>query len=321
MLVALGLALLTGCCWCLIGIVLSQAADRGLHPALMTALTGLGVAALTAILIDWSAIAGKAQTMVVVSMSISGLAMTAGMIALQAAMQRGGHGAAWAVAQSGLAWPFLVAVLIHGERPGLLPWLGLLCIIASLLLLAERRVELPLDQERTVGHAGVRSSVERPSEHPGSVAPITWFPLACLAWLMIGLQQSAFQWPSLTSDAPDPAGIRVPLMCAVGGLSATLLLVSSQSSRRGPRPRTSLRIVVLFALLGCTANVVAQPAIARSSDLLAALGSGGIAFPVAIATCITLFVLYSCFHRGERPRPRACAGLACCLSGVVLMSL
>lgn len=296
---ALGLALLTGLCWCLIGIIFSQAAERGLHPAVMSALSGLGVAVVTATWIDWPALGGTGHGTLIISMVVSALAMTVGMIALQMAMRHGKHGAAWAVAQSGLAWPFLVAVLIHGERPGVLPWVGLACIITSLGLLAERRGER---QHQATG---------------------PWFSWAMLAWAMIGLQQSAFQWPSLTSALPDPAGIRVPLMNAVAGVSAAVLFIGTRRLSRpsGGRQTTSSWIIVPFAVVACAANVVAQPAIVRSSDLLAGIGAAGIAFPVAIAACIALFMVYSSIHRGERPQARAGLGLTCCLAGVVLMSL
>ncbi|NRA58838.1 MAG: hypothetical protein HRU13_12055, partial [Phycisphaerales bacterium] len=185
MIIAIGLALVTGVCWCAVGTAFSQAADRGLHPALLNLLCFSGIALVTAVLIDWSHIA-HTTPMVVVSMAISGLAMTGGMAVLQLAMKRGGHAVAWAIAQAGLAWPFLSAVLIHGERPGMLPWIGLLGIVASLALFAQR---------------------DRSTETDGTQP---WFPLALVAWALIGIQQSAFQWPSLASPTPDPAGVRLP---------------------------------------------------------------------------------------------------------------
>lgn len=295
MLTALALAILAGACWCLIGIVFSQAADRGLHPALMSAVSGLGVAVVTATWIDGSKFGGPDQDVVIVSMVIAGLAMTLGMVAVQRAMTLGGHGAAWAVAQAGVAWPFLVAVVIHGERPGWAPWIGLAAIVVSLALLAGRRTGEPAASGR-------------------------WFPWAVLAWALIGLQQAAFQWPSWRGVDPDPAGLRVPLMCAVSGLGAVVLLAVMPQDR-SVAERLPWRWVAGLAILACAANVAAQPAMVRSGDLLAGLGAGGLAFPVAIATCIALFAVYAIIQRGERPAPRTWLGLTCCLMGVVLMNL
>ena len=295
MIIAIGLALVTGVCWCAVGTAFSQAADRGLHPALLNLLCFSGIALVTAVLIDWSHIA-HTTPMVVVSMAISGLAMTGGMAVLQRAMKRGGHAVAWAVAQAGLAWPFLSAVLIHGERPGILPWIGLLGIVASLALFAQR---------------------DRSTETDGTQP---WFPLALLGLGLIGIQQSAFQWPSLASPTrssrrpPPPAVLqrRPDVPAAADALAAGL----------GPaEERTRWPAIIGFALLGCGASLIAQPAIIASSDHLAAIGLAGIAFPIAIATCIALFSTYSCLHRGERLAARTYAGLGLCLTGVVLMCL
>ena len=296
MLIPLGLALLTGACWSAIGIVFSQTADRGLHPALMNLLCFGSIAVLTSIGIEWSAV-GDTTSATMVSMCISGVAMTGGMAALQSAMKRGGHGVAWAVAQSGLSWPFVTAVLAHGERPGLLPWIGLGCIVASLALLAER----PSASDADVGQR--------------------WFPLALLAYILIGAQQSAFQWPSFTSETPDPAHVRLPVMFAVAALSALPLLLLRRKRATNDERRTRRTTIAMFALLACGASSIAQPALIHCSDLLAAVGAAAIAFPIAIATCILLFTAYSCLYRGERPHRRTYVGLVACVTGVVLMCL
>lgn len=296
--IALALALLTGACWCAIGITYSQAVDRGLHPAVMTCLCGLGVAAITTSQIDWSTIARVDLPLVVTSMTIAGLAMTAGMVAMQQAMKRGGHGLAWAIAQSGLVWPFIVAVSCHGERPNLLAWIGLLVILASLPMLRER-------QSPTTSNAGS-----------------SWYGLALFAWAMIGLQQSAFQWPSLSAMAPDPAGIRVPIMYASVCISSSCLLLFSRArSSRAPETPIPWRAIGALVLLACLTNAIAQTAMIQASDRLAALDAGGIAFAIAIATSTTLFVAFTCWRRGERPQPRTWVGLGISLVGAILLSL
>lgn len=299
MLTGIVLALLSGCCWCVIGIVFSRAADRGMHPALMCALCGGGVALVSSMWIDVSALNDRSMNLVIRCMILSGLASTGGMMALQMAMRRGGHSAAWAVAQSALVCPFLVIVFLHGEHQGGLAWGGLACIIVSLILLAERE----------------KKNIRIPQTW-------NWFGWAMLAWVLIGFQQSSFQWPSLVATDIDPAGIRVPLLMASSTLSALTVFYFLPTA---PRPASYLgqpkHPIFFLALIGTLANVIGLPSMVSASDRLARHASAGIAYPVAIATCIVLFGIYSFLHRKERPTFRGYAGLSCCVCGVILMSL
>ena len=318
MLTGILLALLTGICWTIVGITFSQAAQRGLHPAIMCLFHGFGVSVITAGWINWQGINTHTLPTLATCMTIAGIASTGGMIALQNAMRHGNHSTSWAIMQMGLICPFVVAVVFHGETPGIGPWAGLGVIVLSLFLLTEKKS----NQQTSFTHA--------------------WIIWVAAAWICTGLQQISFQWPSFAlqqfsigeKSFIDPGAIRIPIFMFISALTALFFYCLTASRQRqqdsaqeskptaqATNQQANWRIVGALSAISIAANIIGQPAMAASSDYLAASSAGGIAFPIAIASCITLFTFYSMAFRREKMYSRMAVGLACCLTGALLLSL
>jgi len=276
---SLSLCIIAGLLWAGTGVAYSFAARRGIDPAAMLFAVS-GCA--SAIVLPWCRM--HSPDGLILWMALSGVANWAGLVAMQVAMARGRAGLAWAMGQSAPLWPLVVAILAHGERPSLTAWCGLAAMATAVATLAH--------QSRG-SHQGWQST--------------KW---ALAAFAIIGLQQSAMAEPS-HRGLTDPGNLRLPVfyltMFVVSGVACAMT--------RTPVRAAAWRIGAAAAIT----SLLGQWVLLRSLDLLAPHRRAGLAYPIAVGTCILAFALWRA-AAGERYRAGIWTALATLLTGLALLA-
>ena len=286
MLTGLLWCLATGVVWTLVGILYSRASQRddgGFVPFM---------AAYSLVFVGTAWTIGHPVTAPIREVALTGTYALAvaffgqcGFLALYFAMRRGGHGVAWSLAQSALVIPFLGGVIFFGNRPGVWPYIGLAAMLGAIALIG-------------AGSASTDGAKNR-----------FYLLLALGAMLLNGVSQTLTLIPGHLGLSLEALTWRVPFY-SLGGLFWWVVLWSRHEKYR-------------FSWLGVIYGVVVavgQFLLYRASDSLERQNASGLAYPVAVGTCILLMRLYSRFARGERFTRLEAIGLTLLLCGIALMN-
>ncbi len=284
----LGLCVVVGLLFGICGVVYNKTTKLGIPPAAMV--VGLAAWGLT-LMLPWSdwrlagTTSGENRLGLAAWMALAGGANCLGLIALQTAFTKGRAGLVWAIGQSAPMVPLVVSIAAHGERPALPAWIGIAAMAAALAMMARNKES---DHREAKG--------------------IQW---ALLAFLLLGLQQTAMSEPS-QEGLSDPGKIRIPIYFAA--MLITALVICAVRRIRIPAP------VALFGLAVAGASLGGQWILLQALDRLAPQGRAGLAYPTAIGTCILAFTLWRA-ARGERLGGFIWSGMAILLGGLLLIAL
>lgn len=274
-----------GLLWTAVGVIQTRVAKGGGIAAFYAVGTPL-VAILALPLVDWSQVSvAQLAEPALLAVAVAGAINAGGQQLMIHAMRRGHRGLSWAIGQSAMVWPFVAAVLIWGEQPGLIGWLAISLLLIGLVLSA------------------------RPT---GARLGPAWVAVALCSWLAIGIGQVCFALPSQMGGAIT-AGLRTPVaLSAAAVVHITVCLLTGQRpSRRDAR----------LALLWSVVALAAFGLLFATLDSLATVGRTGIVFPLATATTIAAFALYSRLRLHESLGRGQTIGLATILLGALGIAL
>ena len=282
------LAIFTGLTWCAIGIVLSRCARDDFDAVAYSLIQGAGSAAFTFFCyVRMEAFEfGQALPLILLILG-AGVVTGTSQALVKRAMSRGNHGPVWAISQSALVLPFLFSCVVFGERGTVFQWMGTALITAGILI-------------------PVAGEFRRAKE---------WFLPAFLSFLMFGLCQIFYLFPSRDPLFSDPSHLRPTLVC-LGNLTGWSIV----GICRGKRPRFS-RAVTAAGIGMALLSVFSLKAFFESLDLLTEHGLGGIGIPLVVGSNIAFFSIYALAILRERNSPRDWAGLTAVLAGIVCIAV
>ena len=289
MIVATLMLIGAGVSWALVGVVFSRAAEKNIHP-----LRTVFASALFFLLFSWTflprwgMIAHETRAAeLFLWMLVSGSASCAGLISLQAAMQRGTHGMSWGIAQGALAVPFALGVLLFRDKSEPHRWLALVSILAGIALISRARYSATASKQSIV--------------------------LACAAFIALGIQQTAMSVPSRWAEWTDVARLRIPFFsAAIALISGLIIAIGRPAASRG---------AWFLGLTAAVGNLAGQVLIVQGLDRLAACGLASIAYPIAVSTSMVSFILWRVIAAHERLFSLQIISLALILAGAVFIAL
>ena len=281
------LCLATGIVWTLVGILYSRASQRdggGFVPF-------MAAYSLVFVVTAWTI--GHPTPAATREIALTGACALAaalfgqgGFLALYFAMRRGGHGVAWALAQSALAVPFLCGVLFFGNHPGTWPCCGLAIMLGAMALIG-------------IGSADANAVKSR-----------IYLMLAFGAMLLNGVSQALTLVPGHLGLSAEALTWRVPFY-SLAGLGWWVALFVR---------REKFRLSWLGVLYGIVV-AAGQFLFYQASDCLERHNATALAYPIAVGTCILMMRLYSRLARKECFSRLEAVGLALLLAGIALLNL
>ena len=135
--------------------------------------------------------------LLILVMTIAGIAITSGMLLMIAAMKSGYSDVVWSVCQSSMIIPFITSILLNGESVKLCNIIGIISIIFGIIIL------------------GTKQKINSNQAKKG------WLVLTLIAFFVVGGGQYCFSIPSFWPGWQDTYSLRIPIQ-ATGGL---LLLI------------------------------------------------------------------------------------------------
>ena len=186
---------ITGLFWCGNGIIFSYAARRSLDfIAIMVLATFFGAVFSWLFLTKPQMILDGAVlrlTELTVSMLLSGIIGTIGVILMQKAMRSGHHGIVWTISQFAMIIPFLVGIFFYHAPTTPMKNAGLFCVMISFIAFG----------------------MGQPRNHHLNNHPLRfWFPLTIASFLVLGLHQCISLVPSYWQNWVDSANLRGALI-------------------------------------------------------------------------------------------------------------
>lgn len=205
---------------------------------------------------------------------------------LKLAMDRGGQGVAWSIAQSSVVIPFAGSVLFLGAKLAAFHVAGLALMLASLALFAREK-----------GGCAGNDAV--------------FFRLVFAAFLFSGLGSFVRLVPGHAGFSPETLTWRLPLQALPG--TAFWACLAARRWRPGPVWRHSL-----FAGSASALGALFFYAAADAADKVALTS---LVMPVAVGVCIFLFTLWCRIVRHERLSRGGRLAVALDVAGIALLSL
>lgn len=282
------LAVFTGLTWCAIGIVLSRCARNDFDAVTYSVIQGAGSALFTFLcyvrLADFELRAALPLILLILG---AGTINGAAQAVVKNAMGKGNHGPVWAISQSALILPFIFSFFVFRESGSVFQWLGTGLIVFGIIL--------PVAGEfRKAGG---------------------WFLPAFAAFLMFGVCQIFYLYPSRDPVFADPSHLRPTLVC-LGNLTGWSFV--------GILRRKPLRFskgVVITGIGMALLSVVSLKAFFESLDILTRNGLGGIGIPLVVGSNIAFFAFYALLILREKNKPRDWAGLGAVLAGILCVAV
>lgn len=290
----LGLAgnVLEGLLFAGIGVVMSRVALNNFSTVSYYFVGSCGALlayALTSV--HWSEIAGAPRLGELTAlMLLASLLNNAGHLLMLANMKRGHKAASWAIGQSAMVIPFVMAGALFGEWCGPWGWGGIAAVIGGIALLATSR---------------------RGTHH--ETIDLKWLLMAFGNFLCYGLGQTCTSTPSHWVGFTDAANLRVAEQMFFNAVFylVLILFVQKQFDRR------VLPLGAVYAGLSFLSYLL----IFWLLDRMTGLGSSRVVWPIAVGTCIVGFSLYSRLRIREPFSRRDLAGITGIASGLILLAI
>lgn len=272
-----------GLTWTFVGIIIGSAPKHGLKTsfiqfcgAIISVLVSLGVICFMP----------RMGTVPQVFYAVMGTLVAAGSInfamleCMAAAMQRGPNGLIWSLIQSALVIPFLAGVIFFDSELNCIRGAGVLLIVLSIIILGAQKK----NDSQGKGH---------------------WRLLTFIAFILAGLTITLTNAPSYFRQADTVTSVQRALAFATGTfLASTLRNLCTTGAKNILREfskhiRSRRFITFILTLQGfgvISAYFLSYPAM----NALAKAGTGAIAYPLMITSCIIGFNLYSMFILREK---------------------
>ena len=286
----ISLAILTGLCWTAFGAVLSFTA-RGKHNVIAFGIVqNLFCALVSLAFFTTPSALGQGRPPALFALIFAGGFLNSlAQIVTNRAMKQGHNGIIWAISQSSMIVPFIMAALCFAQPGSPCQWGGVALILAGIVL------------------PNLRSS-------SGNAASAKAFGAAFAAFLLFGAVQTLYLLPAML-DIPDPAHFR-PVWAALG--------MTAGWTTTGTLRRQSLRPSRTMAMLGCFMALISVSSLLlffHAIDKLNQVGAGNIAIPLMVGSNIFFFTLFSIFNLREKSSCREWGILAALLAGLILLAL
>ena len=286
----ISLAILTGLCWTAFGAVLSFTA-RGKHNVVAFGIVqNLFCALVSLAFFTTPSALGQGRPPALFALIFAGGFLNSlAQFVTNRAMKQGHNGLIWAISQSSLIVPFIMAALCFAQSGTPAQWCGITLIIAGIVL------------------PNLRSA-------SGSSASGRALGAAFAAFLLFGTVQTLYLLPAML-DIPDPAHFR-PVWAALG--MTTGWMATGTICRQSLKPNRAM------AILGCSMALISVSSLLLfflAIDKLNQAGAGNIAIPLMVGSNIFFFTLFSIFKLREKNTWREWSTLALLLAGLVLLAL
>ena len=280
------LAALTGLCWASYGIALSFTARGGRNVVAFGLVQNLLCATVMLVCFGRpTALCAPDAFPLFAFVFCAGFLNAIGQGTVNWAMTRGHNGIVWALSQSSMVLPFLVATICFAQPGVPRQWGGVALIMAAILL--------PVLRDARCGGA--------------------WRGAALLAFLAFGTVQSLYMLPSQLG-LDDGAHFR-PVWAALGN-TAGWLAVGVCSRRFAFPDRAMLRLGAGMAVF----SVVSLTLFFAAADRLQQVGVGNIAVPLMTGTNIFAFALFSLLRLREQATWREWATVLLLLGGLAALA-
>ena len=283
MLFAISALIFVGLTWTLAGIVVGSAAKHGLKTgfiqfcgAIISVLISLGVLCFMP----------RTGTSPQVFCVVMGVLVAAGAINftmlefMAAAMQRGQNGLIWSLIQSALVIPFVVGVIFFGSELNSVRGTGVFLIVLSIIILGTQKKNGPQEKGK-------------------------WRLLTFIAFILAGLTITLINSPSYFRQADTVTSVQRALAVALGTFLASTIRNLYTAGKKNILKEFSEHIrnkrfifyILTFQGFGIISGYfLIYPAM----NALAKAGTGAIAYPLMISSCIIGFNLYSMFMLREK---------------------
>ena len=315
MLLGILTAVLAGILWTVFAAILSHTARRQIDIVALMALSAVTTLGLAwAVLVDYPALAeaapqrlGQMSALVIVS----GVLNSMGALLVQKAMRFGHHGMVWTMSQSGFILPFLTGVVLFSEPAAPVRLAGVGAILASVVCFGV--VHSGRGGAPAAGAPASADPAGPAQAGPADPPTRSWFALAVLALVALGLVQALATVPSYWKGWTDRGHLRVPIyyIGVAGGFVGAMLLRKRRLSWR----------IVPWALVVSVNALFSVTLIFKSMDCMAPARMISMTYPIAVGTCMAAFAAYSLFVLREAVRPLYIVGLLLSIGGVVLAAL
>lgn len=281
------LAILTGMCWTAFGMVLSFTA-RGRHNVVAFGIVqNLSCALISLAFFTAPSALGEGRPSALFALVFAaGFLNSLGQFVTNRAMKQGHNGIVWAISQSSMIVPFIMAALCFGQTGSPCQWGGVALILAGVIL----------------------------PNLPHGVNDCRWLGAAVGAFLLFGTVQTLYLLPAML-DISDPAHFR-PVWAALGMTAGWT--ASGGASRQPLLPDRAM------AILGCSMALISVSSLLlffHAIDKLNQIGAGNIAIPLMVGSNIFFFTLFSIFKLREKNTWREWSVLAALLAGLILLAL
>ena len=212
------------------------------------------------------------------------------------AMQKGPNGIIWTITQSGFIFPFAMGIICFGVP--LLLWraVGFVLIIASLIIFG----------------CGGKSSQ----------ASGKWKILALAAFLVTGISQCLSNLPSYIDNAEVISEKWRTAAFALGLMSGCVIVKIRELPAlfKSVREELGNRNVWWMGALGAFSNLIFSILfLYPGMNALEKCGSGVIAYPIMVCSCLIVFELYSIIFLREKRSVMQIIALLLCLAGAILI--
>ena len=261
-------ALLTGACWCAIGIVLSCCARKKLDVIGYSLLqNGLAAAAcFVCYAVPGKVVFNSGFYLLCAVILCAALLNAFAQYLVKRAMDDGHYAPVWAMAQAAMLFPFLCGVFFCGNNFSIINAAGLLLLFGG--------VVLPC--------------------HKGFTRPGSWLKSALAALFCYGVLQSLYLLPSHVRELTDPGSMRPVLVC-LGNFTGWGILSLCRREKLHFN-----RSILYMALVMTLLHTVSVKTFFHTLDALGKAGAGGIGIPFMQGANLVFFGIYSLVFLREK---------------------
>ncbi len=225
---------------------------------------------------------------------LSGAINISGLTILQKAMSLGNAGVAWAFCQAGLLGPFVFSIVVYGERPSILQYVGAVVIVLGMIVLS--------------GNDSENDQAKKKSNLLYLFCAFMSFLCACANGSLVIV---------VSKIAPDfSITVRMFVMYIGTAFMLAVLKIIAKSYRIEVNKGVLASTVALTLLgLGCCVFMFI------GSNALANVNMASIAIPILQGTAIGGFALYGALVLKEKSSLIKWGGIVAIILGIIFMSL
>lgn len=288
---------IVGAGWTIYGMVMGWAPKRNVDVAIMlfySALTAIAVCVSCGLLMGFPKnVPPLPHCITFGSLYLCGILNFFQLFLMSKAMERGPNGIIWSLIQSAFVFPFAFGVIFFHARCVVWNVIGVLLIIGALALF----------------------SIGKSNNVTGK-----WKMLAFIAMLVTGGTQILSNLPSYFPEAEGVSSIWRTAYFSIGLGSGTVIQTIIEKGKKLPSAIKgsifSLDMWICIVLLQSTEILTSAFLLYPGMNSLAAAGVGAIAYPIAVASCIVAFDLYSIILLREKRTPLQMLGMLMILGGI-----